>query len=415
MKKTPWMPTILAISALLLAACQQNANASDEAEAAALEPIAVEAPAEEAADAAEVEAPAVADPATVVATVNGVNITEGEVQKQLDNFVRQMGAGVPADRLAAALPRVRERIVAELIDRAILLGAVESEGIALSDEEYDSTIQELLAELPEGVTIEEFFEKTGMSEQDLRDQMKLRKLLLAKAETAGKPTDEEVRAFYDEHADAMAAEASVTASHILVQVGPDDDDVAKAAKLAKIEDLRQQILDGADFAELAKANSDCPSKADGGNLGTFGKGQMVAPFEDACFSQEIGVVGDVVETTFGYHLILVTDRQDARTYAFDEVIDEESGATVKDRIAMMLESERQQAAVESFVEDLQNNAVVERFDIPAEAADDNELVIEDEEPAAEIVSEPVAIEVAPEAVEEAAPAAEAAAEEAVAE
>ena len=389
MKKYPWMPTLLALSALLLAGCQQNANASDEAEPVAVEPIAVEAPAEAAEDAV-VEAEAVLDPATIVATVDGVNITEGEVKKQLDLFVAQMGAGVPADRLAAALPRVRERIVAELIDKTILLGAVEKEGIALSDEEYESTVQELLAELPPGVTIKEFFEKTGMTQNDLREQMKLRKLLLAKADAAGKPTDEEVRAFYDEHKDAMAADASVTASHILVAVSPDDDDDAKAAKRAKIEDLRQQILDGADFAELAKANSDCPSKADGGNLGTFGKGQMVAPFEDACFSQEIGTVGDVVETTFGYHLILVSDRQDARTYDFDDVIDSESGVTVKDRIAMMLEGERQQTAVEAYVEELQNNAVVERFDIPAEPAADDALFIEDEAPV--VIDEPAPAE-----------------------
>ncbi len=406
MKNTPWMPTILALAALLLAGCQQDANASDDAVAAA-EPVAVEAPAEAAADAAAEAEAAVADPSTIIATVNGANITEGDVQKQLDNFVAQMGASVPADSLARALPRVRERIIAELIDRAILLGAVEAEGITLSDEEYQSTIEELTAELPPDVSLDLFFEKTGMTENDLRDQMKLRKLLLAKAEAAGKPSDEEIRAFYDEHIDAMATEASVTASHILVQVAKDDDEASKAAKRAKIEDLRQQLLDGADFAELAKANSDCPSKAEGGSLGTFGRGQMVPPFEDACFSQEVGVVGDVVETAFGYHLILVSDRQDARTLAFDEVLDDASGTTVKDRIAMMLAGERQEAAVEAYVEDLQNNAVVERFDTPALEEAIDELVIEDAEP--EVAEEPVAIEpIVAEVVEEAAPAAEAA-------
>lgn len=427
MKKYLWIPVIFSLAAVLITGC------NDEAQPAAADtstPVAVAPDADEAALAAAnavVAAPAATEPSTLIATINGRKLTEGDVQRQLDLFVRQMSKNVPAGQIQAALPRVRARIISELIDREILLDAVEKENIELSQEEYDSTIQELTAELPPDITLQGFMAETGLTDDDLRAQMRIRKLILSKAETAEKPTDEEVRAFYDEHKDAMATEASVTASHILIQRSPDDDAAALAAKKAKIADLRQQILDGADFAELARANSDCPSKADGGNLGTFGRGQMVAPFEDACFSQTVGEVGDIVETTFGYHLILVSDRQDARNLEFDEV---------KDRIAMMLEAERQESTVSSFIEGLQNAAVVERFDTPAEEPltepleieiDDFEETIEVKEPGeapveepapAEVVSEPVAIEIpAPVEVTIEVPAAEAApaeAEEAVA-
>ncbi len=408
MKKYLWIPVIFSLAAVLITGCQEDAqpDAADASTPVAVAPDATDA-APAAADAVAA-APAAAEPSTLIATINGRKLTEGDVQRQLDLFVRQMSKNVPASQIQAALPRVRARIITELIDREILLDAVEKENIDLSQEEYDSTIQELTAELPPDITLQGFMAETGLTDDDLRAQMRIRKLILAKAETAGKPTDEEVRAFYDEHKDAMATEASVTASHILIQRSPDDDAAALEAKKAKLADLRQQILDGADFAELARENSDCPSKADGGNLGRFGRGQMVAPFEDACFAQPVGEVGDIVETTFGYHLILVTDREDARNLEFDEV---------KDRIAMMLEAERQESTVSSYVEGLQNAAVVERFDTPAEEplAEPLEIEIDDfeetievkepgeapaEEPApAEAVSEPAPIEI-PAPVEE---------------
>jgi parvulin-like peptidyl-prolyl isomerase len=70
-----------------------------------------------------------------------------------------------------------------------------------------------------------------------------------------------------------------------------------------IQQLKAQIDEGNDFAELAREHSDCPSSAQGGDLGMFGTGQMVKPFEDVAFSLEVGGISDVVETPFGYHLI----------------------------------------------------------------------------------------------------------------
>ncbi|MCE9582363.1 MAG: peptidylprolyl isomerase [Planctomycetes bacterium] len=70
-----------------------------------------------------------------------------------------------------------------------------------------------------------------------------------------------------------------------------------------IDDLLKQLKDGGDFAKLARENSDCPSKAKGGDLGAFGPGQMVPPFEKALVGLEVGQLSDVVETPFGFHVI----------------------------------------------------------------------------------------------------------------
>ena len=76
------------------------------------------------------------------------------------------------------------------------------------------------------------------------------------------------------------------------------------------EDLKKQIAEGADFAEIARQHSTCPSSARGGDLGEFAPGQMVKEFNDVCFTEPVGVVHGPVKTQFGYHLIEVTKRTD---------------------------------------------------------------------------------------------------------
>lgn len=78
----------------------------------------------------------------------------------------------------------------------------------------------------------------------------------------------------------------------------------------KCNELKQQIADGADFADVAREHSTCPSSAQGGDLGTFGPGMMVAEFDEVVFSGDVGTVYGPVQTQFGYHLVEITSRED---------------------------------------------------------------------------------------------------------
>ncbi len=98
----------------------------------------------------------------------------------------------------------------------------------------------------------------------------------------------------------------VRASHILLMYKGSSRSTATRSKeeaQKQIADLKSQIDGGADFAELAGQHSDCPSGKSGGDLGPFGKGQMVGPFEDATYGMNVGDTSGVVETDFGYHII----------------------------------------------------------------------------------------------------------------
>ena len=384
--------TVWTLTALALAWIPAGCNPKTAPEAAAPEAAAeaVEAaPAElalpplaEAAEAApEIPSLSAEEAAVVVAKVNDQNVTEGDVQKVLALFRKQMGARVPPEQMAAALPRIRERIVEELVMRQIMLGEVAKQGISLSDSEFAEIKTELAAELPPGTTLEAYMAETGTTEAEMREQMAVRKMIMAKAESLAQPTDEEIQKFYDENKEGFAQGETVTASHVLIKTDPTDDEAAKAAKRARLEDLRKQALDGADFAELAQANSDCPSASSGGDLGSFGRGQMVPEFEDAAFAQPVGSVGEIVETQFGYHLIKVTEHQEAKDGDFNEA---------KVRIRDILYSQKQQDAVREYVEGLRTAADVQRFDEPL--VDDAEmpmlqLDVEEEAPTAEEAAE----------------------------
>jgi len=99
---------------------------------------------------------------------------------------------------------------------------------------------------------------------------------------------------------------SVRASHILLMYQGSERSSASRSKdeaLTQIQQIKTKIDGGADFASLASQHSDCPSKAKGGDLGSFGRGQMVGAFETSAFGMPVGGMSDVVETPFGYHLI----------------------------------------------------------------------------------------------------------------
>lgn len=126
--------------------------------------------------------------------------------------------------------------------------------------------------------------------------------------------EQRAKEVYAADAKRFAIPAKVRASHILLLNG----DGAKE----KAQAVLDQIRAGKNFEDLAKENSADPgSAAKGGDLGMFGKGQMVKPFEDAAFSLKVGEVSDLVQSQFGYHIIKVTEFKDADKQPFQEVRD----------------------------------------------------------------------------------------------
>lgn len=138
---------------------------------------------------------------------------------------------------------------------------------------------------------------------------------------ATQPTDADAKQFYDDNIKSYKTDDQVRASHILITVPKNASEADRAKGKAKAEQILAQVRAHPDqFADLAKQNSQDPGSADkGGDLGWFGRGAMVKPFEDAAFALKPNQISDLVQSDFGYHIIKVTDTKPAGTKSFDEV------------------------------------------------------------------------------------------------
>ena len=134
-------------------------------------------------------------------------------------------------------------------------------------------------------------------------------------------TDEQLRAAYSSSLDNFRMPERVHARHILLKTEGKSDTEKKALQ-AKAQDLLKQLKGGADFAELAKKNSDDGSKDQGGDLGWFTHGQMVAEFDSAAFALKPKEISGVVTSQFGYHIIQTLEKEQAKLKPFEDVKDD---------------------------------------------------------------------------------------------
>ena len=291
------------------------------------------------------------NPAAVVAVVDGKDITQGEMDSETMKMMNMAGRKMPPERIAQMRERLAAQSLENLILKTILMDKVDKENITITDTEKVEAIAKFTNSLPPGVTLDNLIAKNNWTQEEfdknLAMDLRINKLLESQTKSVAEPTEADIKKYYDENKERFDVPESVTASHILIATEATDSDQTKADKKAKAEKLREKLVQGADFAAVAAESSDCPSKTRGGDLGSFTRGQMVKPFEDAAYGQKVGEIGPVVETQFGYHVIKVTKHDESRTMPFDEV---------KDRLTKVLESQNKQEVARKFIEELKAKA-----------------------------------------------------------
>ena len=214
----------------------------------------------------------------VLATINGVEITE----QQLENIIKRY----PEEQRAYFLSDMGKKQVLEQMIAYELMNKLGHEIKLNETEEFKSALAQL--------------------EKDLLSQMAVDKVL-----SEVTVTDEDAKKFYEENKQQFDQKESVSAKHILV----DNEELCNT--------IKDEIKNGdITFEEAAKKYSTCPSNQQGGNLGAFSRGMMVPEFEDAAFAMEINEVSEPVKTQFGYHLIKVEDKKAATTSEFEAVKDQ---------------------------------------------------------------------------------------------
>jgi len=301
----------------------------------------------------------------VIVTVEGKDITHGEIMQAVQMTMQQLSRQMPPQQLSEMYGKVYQSMLDQLIANTLLEKAANNSSLAVSDAELDEEVTKIKTGAPEGQSLEEALaaNKTSVDEwkENLRNQMLVGKLVKEKTAGAAEASPEEIAAFYQQNPDSFQVPESVSASHILMAFSEEDTDETKAEKKAKLTALKEQIDAGANFEELATANSDCPSSQRGGSLGSFSRGQMVPEFEAAAFTMDVGTVSDLVETQFGYHLIKVTDHQAASVRPLPEVTEQ---------LSEYLSSQKKQKMLMTYIDGLKEAAdiVMHKQDMDSGAA-----------------------------------------------
>jgi peptidyl-prolyl cis-trans isomerase C len=293
-----------------------------------------------------------ADPQEPVAKAGKTVITRGELERAFNVLAAQnrvQPGSTPEDQKKAQLAALDQLIYAELIYQ---------EGLKTPPADLEKQVDFKMAQnkgkFGTSAEFEAALKESGMTEKELaeisRKDIVISNYIDTKIAPAIKVSDEEIKKFYDENRDRLGEEPQVKASHILIGVDASATPEVKAKAKEKAEALLKELKAGKDFADVAKTSSTCPSKEQGGDLGFFGRGQMVPEFEQAAFALKPGEMSGVVETQFGYHIIKLTGKKGGEAPKLEEL---------KEKIAAFLKGQKTQKAVFDYVTNLKKEAKVE--------------------------------------------------------
>lgn len=319
-----------------------------------------------------------------VVTINGDSITKAQYEKAFDTVANnsmfaQMGIDLKKDQNSFLHLMIKERVINELIVKKLLDQEINKRHIKVSKEDMDKQLKVIIDKVGSKEKFNELLKQNGVSsaqfKKDLSDEVKIQKLVDTLSVVS--VSDKDAMDFYKKNADKFHNPDKVRASHILVSANQEElkakltaseegkkmtDAQINAEVQKQMNELKakaQKLLaeakkDPKSFAKLAKENSDdTQSGQQGGDLGFFGKEEMVEPFSKAAFSMKPNTISEVIQTPYGYHIILVTDRQKAGTEPFDKV---------KDDIKEYLTNQEKVKVLQQFVDTLKNNAKIEYND-----------------------------------------------------
>ena len=278
--------------------------------------------------------------------INGQEIPQAFFEQRLQEIYpevqQRLGDKPPAIIELSARDEARERVIEEAL--------IEQEIDRVNPPADEALVQQELKKMLKKQETKRQLKQAGRNREivinNMRKQLyrRLQAYEIMEAAMHQDPaSDEDVEEFYKKNLNHFKTLEQIHASHILIR---DKSDIGREKLGAVIEALDS----GRDFEELAREFSEDTSSEQGGDLGWLPRGQTVAQFEKVAFSLELDQISDPFETQFGWHIVRLHERQDARTQSLEEV---------NEQIAMMLLRERRNESYRLFLQDLKEKATIE--------------------------------------------------------
>lgn len=313
--------------------------------------------------------------------VNDKNITQGQFDSAFDkaagnSMFAQMGVDVKKDKNNFLYLMVKDRVVNELIVKSLIDQEIEKRHIKVTNDDVDKELKTIIDKVGSKEKFNEILKQNKISSEqfkkDLTEEVKMKKLVAMISNV--KVSEADAKKFYRSNLNKFKYPDKVRASHILISANveeikgkiesdPQNKGLTKEEIKAKVDkelaaqlDKAKKVLaevkkDPSAFEKLAKENSDDKaSAAQGGDLGFFSKQEMVEPFSKVAFSMKPNTISDIVQTPYGYHIILVKDRMKAGQEPFEKV---------KGEIVAYLENQEQVKVLEQLIDSLKKQAKIE--------------------------------------------------------
>jgi parvulin-like peptidyl-prolyl isomerase len=291
-----------------------------------------------------------------VAAVVGENVVlASEVEEKAAPLMADVTRMPDPDKRAARASALRREVLDRLIDDELILQQAADLKLSISSEQVDASIEEIKKQNNiDDDQLREALKGQGMSmahyRADIKRQLLRFRVLNIAVGSRVNISDEEIKAYYERHMKG-SANTQVRASHIFIAI-PDGADMATAAdKQAQAQKILERARAGEDFAKLAReVSDDAATRAEGGDLGFFGKDMLPKPIEELVFSMQPGEIRGPVRADRGFHVIKMVDRKVKAPKPLDDV---------KDDIRMQLRQKDMERQTKNYLQELRKKTLVD--------------------------------------------------------
>jgi len=289
----------------------------------------------------------------VAAVVNEEMVPLSEVHERALQELAALEAEGQAtqEKKLAAMRHALDEVIA---DRLLVIEERNS-GIEITSQEVEMAIDDVRRQNGmDAATFERALASKGQTLETFKEKMRrdlaAMKLIGQKVRAKIKISDEDIHGEYMRQTKIEEAEVEVHARHIVIQVAKDASSEVEQEARERAEALAKRARDGEDFGELARQHSEGPSKVDGGDVGFFKRGEMVAAFDQVAFGLKLNEVSDPVRSPFGWHVIQALEHRAGKVRPFEQI---------KDELRERVWREQMQRHTEQYVADLRKQASVE--------------------------------------------------------
>jgi parvulin-like peptidyl-prolyl isomerase len=270
----------------------------------------------------------------IIAVVNDDIITRSEFNKVFEPYQKRINDNYQGNDKEAVIKQTKETFLQRMIDNILIEQEAKKTKIDIKDEEVMAAIKDMITK--QKMTMEYFVknaEQEGRTlesvKKDIRSQMIRIRLLRWEIKSKIIVSDQEIGDYYNQHRNDYEGKEAVRIKQILLNVPADADKATKARFKKEAEQIRKRILDGESFEMLAAKYSQGPGAQQGGDVGFIEKGSTIPELEAVAFALPPDKVSPVIESTMGFHIIVVVDKRGAGIKPL-EIVREEIKAKLED-------------------------------------------------------------------------------------